>query len=192
MMRRTFGILCIAALAATAVAGELPKYKIEAGGSVIVVSQQGGKKWSASEGGTTHTVAIGDDNSVTFSEGAKELAKGAIRGDKLVMTLEGNKRAMELRIRDDKIKVALAEGGDPWEIKFREDKIKLVRSEKELGKVKYYADTGKLKAKDANEKTVAEVRGVGRLAAGPVAFLIPDLDAGRRNFILLLLFALGR
>ena len=65
-------------------------------------------------------------------------------------------------------------------------------TEDELGKVKYYPDKGKLKAKDMAGNERAASKDVGKLSGGLAPFIIKDLNQDQRNYLMLLIFAMGK
>ena len=97
-----------------------------------------------------------------------------------------------VKMKPGKIKIALSEGSEPFSLKFKENKVKVKRGDEVFGKVKFYPDTGKLKVKDKDNKPVARIKNAGKLRAAPGVFLIKDLDRDRRDFLLALLFGLGK
>ena len=162
------------------------------GSGTLKVARTVEGNWTAAEGSKTYGVIFGNDTEIDFVENGQTVARGQLKAGKLKMAGEDGRPYLELKLRHDKIKTTFADEGQPWEIKIRADKIKVVRDDKEFGKVKYYRDTGKLKAKGSDDKVAAEVRQLGRLSAALAPFLVPDLGKGPRNFVTLILLALER
>lgn len=86
----------------------------------------------------------------------------------------------KIKVTDQKIKVSDNEENlNPYEISRKEsDRSKVKKDGAELGQVKYYADTGKLKLKDASGQEVLSGKLNGHLAAFGVLLLerIPEQE----------------
>ena len=95
-------------------------------------------------------------------------------------------------ISSDKVKLPFSSPANPWEIKIKAEKVKVVHGDTIFGKVKYYPESGKLKAKDAAGNTLAEMRGVGGLSAALGVFLVEPIDKDQAVFLTLYLLANGK
>jgi len=146
--------------------------------------------WEAVEGGATFAVKR-DGAEIVFTVGGVTKASGELEGGKLKLRDADKGLYFEIKLSADKIKVALEPDGVPWELKAKGDKFKVVRDEEELGKVKFYPDTRKLKVKNAAEEEVAVARDAWGLTAAAGVFLMDGLDVEKRNAILLTLLLLG-
>lgn len=185
------GLLVLASTAACA-AEPLAVYTLTlSDGKQLTVTQKSATLWHASDKAGDWSVAIGAKE-YSFLHGRTTVATGKLKAGKLKMMVDGDKLYLVLKTKGTKTKIGLTEEAGDWEIKFKPDKAKLVKDDKELAKCKHYADTGKLKVKDADGDTVIESRDFKKLAAAPLALVVPGLDAERRVCLLLLLFALGK
>ncbi len=193
-MRRILGVLgfLLVVASASGSAGELACTIAYDGGHEVVVSQEG-NTFSATEAGSTVSVTVAKDGTVTCKKGSTILATGKRGADKIELMGPSGRFFMWVRFRADKTKLSFqVEEAEPYSFKVREDKIKVGKGETVLGKVKYYPDNGKVKVKDVNEAEVAVSRDLGRLSAAPGVLLLPGLARNQRDVALLLLFATGK
>ncbi len=170
------------------------KHKIELGPDrTLVLERAATGTWTLADSGTVHElVRTGDDLEVRTK--GTTTAKGRLKGDKLELARGDGSPLVSVGFKPDKVKLQLP-GGALWELKHKEDKIKVTRGEAEIGKVKHYPDTGKLKVKDASDVEVAALKDWPGLAGAPGVFLIEragEIDAAGRAALLLVLAALDR
>lgn len=175
--------------------GEIASYKIKfADGSELKIKHKSAEKWKAKtdsgswsvkvkDGGAKYKLIKGDDAVV---------AEAKLKDGKLKFKDASGNLYFKVKIKDDKLKVYLEEEGVPWEIKFKEDKVKVVKEEAEHGKVKYYPDNGKLKAKDKDGNEVASMKEFGKLSGGLAPFLMSGLNREQQTYLALLVFAMGK
>lgn len=163
----------------------------------VSLAGDGAGAWTLESGGKTLSLDVAGDD-YTLKDGSEIIADGRLAGEKLKMKSADGKVFLELKTRADKIKVSLDGESEPWAIKFKGEKIKVYEIDAESNKetaaggVKYKADTGKLKAKDAAENGVAVSRDVKKLSAFPAAYLMAGMDEGRMDALALILFAMDR
>ena len=166
-------------------------------GATLTVKHSG-SRWEMTDGGKTYAVEDTGNGTYKFFEGGNQIAAGAFKeADKFKFKGGDGKLYLKLKFKNedgaDKIKVSLTDDElEPWSLKFKEDKVKVMKGETELGKVKFYPDEKKLKAKDASDKEVAQTKDIPRLSASLGALLISDLDAAHRDCLLLTLLAMGK
>lgn len=92
----------------------------------------------------------------------------------------------KIKFSEDKIKIANNEDmTSPFELKTKSpEKIEIRDSSgNEIGNVKFYADTGKLKVKDNQEKEILVIKNF-KLSAAPGVILFKDIPAKLRCIIL--------
>nr|WP_321400764.1 hypothetical protein [uncultured Desulfobacter sp.] len=155
----------------------------------ISKNDQGAWTWQA--GAEMYTLAM-EKAGLVFKRGQTILATGRIKGEEVTLTSASGDTFLDLKCRADKIKVVLNAASPPWEIKFKGDKVKIVHSDREYGKVKFYSETGKTKAKDSQGNAVAEMKGRRELSAAPGVFLIEPLTQDQAVFLALYLLSADR
>jgi hypothetical protein len=175
--------------------GSQEEIKIFYAGQTLSVRHQG-SRWELRDGGQTYALESTGGYAFKFYEGGSLTAEAGFKEDKLKFKSGDGTLWLKLKFKreegKEKIKVSLVEEeAEPWALKIKEDKVKVEKGETEVGKVKYYPDTGKLKLKDAQDNEVASTKDLNRLSAALGVFLI-DLDPGRRYCLLLTLLALGK
>ena len=182
---------CPVLLAALALAGEpLAKHQLTlADGKTLTLAKESETKWTVTEGDAVHALVLGDKQAFTFHKGDAALATGKRKGSKLRLRAPDDKLYLVVKFKEAKVKFALTEDEDGWEVKTKKDKASLKKGDKELAKVKHYADSGKLKVKDADGDTVVESRDFKKLCAAPLGLAVPGLDADRRKLVVLILLA---
>ncbi|MBN1671682.1 MAG: hypothetical protein JXR37_11640 [Kiritimatiellae bacterium] len=193
MFQRLIGWTLFATLLCTSARADEATYTlVYAGGKTVSITRVSDKKWTATESGATLTVELGEKNSVTLLAGDTRIAEAEAKGGKIKLAEPNGTFYLEIKFQADKTKVTVTDGEDPYEFKAKDDKIKVARGSSEYGKIKYYPDTGKLKVKDLIETEVAVSRDIKQLTAAPGVFAIPNLEAQKRTFIMLVLFAFGK
>lgn len=129
--------------------------------------------------------------SLVFKKNRRILASGRFKGEKITLTAETGGWFLSLKVKPGKIKVFPDTSSSPFEFKVKPGKVKVVYGGVDYGKVKYYPDTGKLKAKDSMGNTVAEMRGLYTLNAAPGAFLVESFSRDQSVFMALFLLSAG-
>ena len=132
-------------------------------------------------------LVVSESGEVQFTDPEKRRYHGTLRGGKLALQDGAGKLVVEVSFSAEKVKATV--GDRVYELKVSEDKIKVRLGEESYGKVKYYPDTGKVKAKDDEENTVIESKSFDRNTGALGAFLIPDISADLQTFLCLLLIA---
>jgi len=164
--------------------------KLSSGVDVLISkNDQGAWTWQA--GAEIYTLVM-EKAGLVFKRRETLLATGRIKGEDVTLTTASGDTFLDLKCRADKIKVVLNASSSPWEIKFKVNKVKIVHSGTEYGKVKYYGETGKIKAKDPQGDAVAEMKGLSALSAAPGVFLIEPLTQDQAVFMALYLLSAGR
>ena len=183
------GFLLTATVSATNAAPAKLKIEIDGGKSTLSVTQEGPSAWACTVDSVTFKVKVDGDN-VLCHRDTSLVAQGSIRDGKIAISTPDDAFFAETKLKADKTKVRFSKDGATWEFKVKGDKLKVRTGDKKYGKVKFYPETGKTKAKDAQGRTVAACRGMGRPSAALGVFLIPDLTPPKRDFLVLLLLAL--
>jgi len=162
-------------------------------GKAFVGTASGSDAWTMTVEGQTYSLSRQADGTLSFTQGSTRIASGKLSGDTLVMN-GAEKPFLTVKIGAEKIRFSLVAGDpDPLLFKFKDDKIKVGRDTFEIGKVKFYADTRKLKAKTEAEVEVAVARDCERLSAVLAPFLLEkELPLEQRVFLALLMMSLGR
>ena len=185
-------LVCFLAHAAS-VAAEPAKATIEITGKKTIKAVKSGKAWTAVVDGKQLSATPGGKGGFTLKSGAAIVAAGKTKEDKLKFRTKNGAFYMSLKFKTDKIKIGLKEDDPaPWEIKFYPDKTKVKRSEKELGKINYYPENKKLKAKNAAGATVAECKDLKKKSAALAPFLMDGLDSQKKAFLALILLAMDK
>nr|WP_319490496.1 hypothetical protein [uncultured Desulfobacter sp.] len=147
--------------------------------------------WTWQAGAEMYTLAM-EKAGLVFKRGQTILATGRIKGEDVTLTTASGGTFLGLKCRADKIKVVLNASSPPWEIKFKGNKVKIVHSGTEYGKVKFYSETGKIKAKDSQGNAVAEMKELSALSAAPGVFLIEPLTQDQAVFLALYILSAGK
>ncbi|MBU1171361.1 MAG: hypothetical protein KKD44_17520 [Proteobacteria bacterium] len=148
--------------------------------------------WEYRQGGEIYGLEKDQAGVLVFNKGYQMIATGRFKGDKLDMATGTGDGFLFVKVTADKIKFGASSTTMSWEFKIKPDKIKIVYGSMEYGKVKYYPDTGKIKAKDKSDKTVAEIKDSKGLTAAPGAFLVDDFSQDKAVFLCLLVLSLGK
>ncbi|MGK2857031.1 MAG: hypothetical protein ACSLFQ_07485 [Thermoanaerobaculia bacterium] len=134
-----------------------------AGGAITLVSADGAKTVTITTDGKHVEVSItGGPRYIGEADGEKRRYRDAATGAAFLEVKSGDDKGFKVRTTDskllwkvkvdtDKIKVSdNEENKQPWVLKTKyDDKAKVLSpAEQEVGSVKYYRDTGKLKVKD--------------------------------------------
>lgn len=193
MIRRFFTMTILLMLvAASPVMAGMDVSLVKADDSKISISNPYGDLWEYSENGESWSLNCSDNGKVVFRKGYGTLAEGKFKGSKLQLNTVNNDFFIRLKIKSDKIKISWSKSDDFWELKQKSDKVKVKRNDIEYGKIKFYPETGKLKAKDRFGETVVEIKKIEKLTAAPGAFLMTDLSKDQQVFMAILLFAKNR
>lgn len=119
-------------------------------------------------------------------------ANGKTGAEKIKIKKDGD-AYLTFKMYSDKMKIQIADSSNVWQIKDKEDKYKVYLNDESRGKVKYYPDNGKTKAKDADNNTIASTKGFSKLnpALGAL-FIEPETDSDDeiRAFIMLSLMVM--
>ncbi len=148
--------------------------------------------WQLLAAGTRYGLVRSGDW-LTCRKGDTDLARGRPGPDGVTFASETGP-FLKIRLKPDKVKVYKTDD-DPAPIAFKvkPEKIKVVQGEEVLGKVKYYPDTGKMKAKDAAGNEVVLVQGMDRLSSVPAPYLAGErLTDAQRSCLALYLMSVGR
>lgn len=124
---------------------------------------------------------------ISVSDAEKELVAEVKYKEDSIKLVDGNEKLLyKIKFSDDKIKIADNEEMEkPFELKRKsEEKTEIRdRSGNEIGNVKFYPDTGKLKVKDSQEKEVLVLKNYKNSAA-PGVILFEDISVNLRCIIL--------
>lgn len=156
------------------------------------ISKETGNVWSCRQKGTRYVLDTDAQGKVTFEKESKVLAQGTFKADKLTLSMENGEIYAYLKFAPDKIKFSQDSTDSLWEFKLNDDKIKVVYGASEYGKVKYYPETKKLKAKNKAGNTEVEFKGADGLSAAAGAYLVSNLDPEKRICLVLILLSMGK
>ena len=172
--------------------GQSLKILLSPGPTEIKIKALEGGVWEAKGAGGQYRLEPGKGDKLIFTLPDQTRIEAVVQVDRAKFKRNGD-LWLGVKLYPDKIKVDLTESGSgDWEYKDKGDKIKVYRGEGQTGKVKYYPETGKLKAKDNDEKEVAVIKGAGRPSAVLAPFLSTGLSPERQVCLALLLLHLGR
>jgi hypothetical protein len=176
-----------------AASGSKGRYKLVAsGGQVLRVSRIAEGHWKIEDRGATFSAEVAGSQ-VTLKEGTTTFLAGSFKGNKL--RLEGTGGSWLLKMRPEKTKFGKSAEATPLEFKIKPSKIKVVLKSEEVGGVKFYPETGKLKVKTSDGIEVATLKAFGKLSAAPGAFLAEKggfLSWKERDLLMATLLALGK
>ncbi|MBF0497430.1 MAG: hypothetical protein HQK58_12780 [Deltaproteobacteria bacterium] len=149
--------------------------------------------WQAIAEGQAYTLRVDAQGAMTFLKNGRAVANGKLRGSMAKLSAAGSSYG-QLKLKADKIKIALADDGFyGWTLKYKTDKIKVLKNRKKVGKVVFYPNTGKLKAKDVKNQEVAVMAGSSRISGILAPFLMGnEVNMDRRVCLVLMLLALNR
>lgn len=187
-----FIMFCLLLTCGTSLAGQDDIRMIFSSGDEARISKDVTGDWQFNQGAETYALEKDTKGALVFKKGYQTLASGRFKGEKLDMTTGSGDAFLNLKVTADKIKFSEPGSSTPWELKIKSDKIKLVYGDVEYGKVKYYPETGKIKAKDRMGKTVAEIRDHSGLTAAPGAFLAENFPKDKAVFLALFLISHGK
>lgn len=160
--------------------------------SESAMSKEGDTVWTCRHAGTRYVLETDAQGKVTFEQDSKVIAQGTFKGDKLSVSTETGGLYAYFKFSPEKIKFSPDNPESLWEFKIKGDKIKVVYGGSDYGKVKYYPETQKIKAKNMSGNTEAEFKGINAMSAAPCAYLVTGLDAEKRIFLALILLSMGK
>ncbi|MBF0551830.1 MAG: hypothetical protein HQK60_15010 [Deltaproteobacteria bacterium] len=149
--------------------------------------------WQAIAEGQAYTLRVDAQGAITFLKNGRAVANGKLRGSTVKLSAAGSSYG-QLKLKADKIKIALTDDGFyGWTLKYKTEKIKVLKDKKKVGKIAFYSNTGKLKAKNVKNQEVAVLTGAGRLSGILAPFLMGnEVNLDRRVCLVLVLSALNR
>jgi hypothetical protein len=187
-------LLFVFALAGLAAAGEMQEeYKIKFGVEAISIKikKMGEGRWTARIDDQKYSLQTHGQGKYEYKWPDGQL-DGKLASDKFKLK-KGAEDFLEVKFTADKIKIQLPDTPDQWELKYKDGRIKIEKADVEMGKVQYYPDNGKIKAKDAAGTEVAEMKDSGRLRAVVAPFLMGEaVPMEQRIFLVLLFFSLDK
>lgn len=131
------------------------------------------------------------------ADGSEEkalVAEVKLQSDSFKLVDEAEKLLWKVRIKDGKIKISDNEEGDnSCEIKSKSDDKHEIRNAagEEIGNVKYYADNGKLKVKNANNQEILVSKDL-KSSAAPGVILFSQIPVKHRAIIISELIRMGK
>lgn len=197
-----------AAPAATATApatATQPAASAATAGAITLVSADGAKTITiVTSGGHVEASITGGPRYVGELDGQKRRYRDAATGSAFVEVKSGDNNSFKVRTPDskllwkvkvdtDKIKVSdNEENQHPWVLKTKyDDKAKVLdQSELEIGEVRYYRDSGKVKVKDATDSEVASSES-GRMSPAFGVSLMSGVPEQYRLIVMAELLARG-
>lgn len=132
------------------------------------------------------------ENQTYFHLGSERL-KLKQKGNKHRLFYEDGLLCFSVKITPEKIKISLVEDDPfPWSLKKKNDglQFKVRKGDKKIGKIKFYPDKNKIKAKDAGENELCSVKS-DRISAVPVVCFLEGLSDKEKLLIFSLLSYLG-
>lgn len=171
-------------------AGKDIRLKLASGEEARISRSEDGR-WAYRCGTEAYGLETDNAGSLVFTKNRRTLASGRFKGEKITLTAETGDWFLSLKLTPGKIKFFPDTSASPLEFKIKPEKVKVVYGGVDFGKVKYYPDTGKLKAKDNMGNTVAEMRGLDKLNAAPGAFLVESFSRDQSVFMALFLLSAG-
>lgn len=156
------------------------------------IAKESPGQWSFRTEGTRYVLESDTEGILAFKKEDKILARGKPKGEKLTLTTDGSTVYAYFKFSVDKIKMSPDGSSSLWEFKIKPDKIKVSYGGVEYGKVKFYKDSWKVKAKNRQGNTEAEFKGMDALSAAPGAYLASSLDRDKRICVVLTLLMMGR
>ncbi len=179
------------------------KFKAEDGSDAIVIKRYADHdKIEISHEGTSAVIKArsGAENRWKYKEsadGAEEkvqVAEVKLEPDSFKIVDESEKLLWKVRIKDGKIKVSDNEdGNNSWEIKSKSADKSEIRNAagEEIGNVKFYADNGKLKVKDAANKEILVSKDL-KASAAPGVIMFTHIPLKHRVVIISELLRMGQ
>lgn len=137
--------------------------------------------------GKTRLLRIASNGEVAYTDSFRRDYLGRLKSAKLQLTELPGAATVEFKFYEDKVKITI--DGNEFQLKDQGEKFKIEYNGEELGKIVYYPDNGKTKAKTNDGITVAETSDMGYLSASLGAFLLPDASEELSVLILLMLYA---
>ncbi len=187
MKRIMIAVLMLLALGVTA----QDTIKIKFGNGSDVKVRREGNEWECKIPDRLVAKVV-EGRDVSLLRNDEIVATGNLKSDKLVLSKPDGTAYAGLNFKAEKIKITLGDDAKVWELKDKGEKYKVRVGEVEFGKVQYYPDNQKNKAKDASGNTVAETKSIGRRSASLGAYLIANADDETKAFLLMILLALGK
>ncbi|KAF1081692.1 MAG: hypothetical protein GQF41_2032 [Candidatus Rifleibacterium amylolyticum] len=179
------------------------KFKAEDGSDAIVIKRYADHdKIEIKHEGISAVIKArsGAENRWKYKEsaaGAEEkvqVAEVKLEPDSFKIVDESEKLLWKVRIKDGKIKISDNEdGNNSWEIKSKSADKSEIRnaSGEEIGNVKFYADNGKLKVKDAANKEILVSKDL-KASAAPGVIMFSHIPLKHRVVIISELLRMGQ
>jgi len=179
------------------------KFKAEDGSDAIVIKRYADHdKIEINHEGINAVIKArsGAENRWKYKEsadGAEEklqVAEVKLQPDSFKIVDENEKLLWKVRIKDGKIKISDNEdGNNSWEIKSKSADKSEIRnaSGEEIGNVKFYADNGKLKVKDAANKEILVSKDL-KASAAPGVIMFTHIPLKHRVVIISELLRMGQ
>jgi hypothetical protein len=169
-----------------------PSWTITYGGAKSAVIVKSGDQWTITAEGQRLSLSLTADGTMQLRRGDTLVASGKRNKTALDLTASTGSY-LKLELSAAKTRIWLNSDAKAIECRLKEGQIRVSQADKELGRVKYYSDTKKAKAKTPSDEEVALLRD----ATGPGAFLMPFLLDGtvpseKRMVLVLVLCALDR
>jgi hypothetical protein len=160
-------------------------------GLIALISSTETDSWDLSKGNDTWKLTKKSSDDVVFQKNNITLCSGRFKGTKLLMGTGNGSLFMAVNLKPEKLKFYWNRSDREWEFKQKSDKIKIVYDDFEKGKIKFYKDSGKLKAKNNYGDTLAVATGHDKLSAFPGVYAVKDLPEDNAVFLMLLILSMG-
>ena len=193
-MTIVLAMLLVFVIPSLTAAGEMQEeYKIKfgVGETQVKIKKMGEGRWTARIDDNKYVLQTKGKGKYEYKWPDGQL-DGKLTPDKFKLK-KGEEDFLEVKFTDEKIKIKLPNSSNDWELKYKDNRFKVEEDNVEVGKVQYYPDTGKLKAKDNADNQVAEMKDAGRLRAAVAPFLMGEaVPMEQRLFLVLLFFSLDK
>lgn len=179
------------------------KFKTESGAEAIVIKRYADHdKIEIDYAGTTSVLKGRTEKQgrIKYKEAAADgsektfIAKVKIKDDSIKLVDENENLLWKVKLNPDKVKISNnEEGDDSCEIKIKSSDKGEVRDKSgiEIGNVRFYADNGKLKVKDATGKEILTSKDI-KFSAGPGVIQFEHIPVKLRAIIISELIRAGK
>jgi hypothetical protein len=162
------------------------KFKVKKGEKEWLIFREQDEGWKAEAPGLTVRIKE-EGNKLEFKTSSAEYVMKEKEEGKFKIYNPDGSLLLKVKCDGEKCKIYQSEEDpDPWEIKVKdENRFKVEKGDKELGQVKFYPDTLKVKVKDPSNAELCSMKS-DRLRSAPAVCLFNELPEEQK----LILFAL--
>ncbi|KJR40433.1 secreted protein [Candidatus Magnetoovum chiemensis] len=180
------------ALSAHAIAKSYDTVELEKNESLLISFKQTSYGWQSKSNSKTFEIEK-TGNTYQFKSGSLFYTL-KIKDDKYKLYNIKDVLVFKIKEKEGKIKISQSEEDpNPWILKLsdNEGKYKVEKSGAEIGKVKYYPDDGKLKAKDDKDNVLCSMK-YNHLSIAPAVCLINGISEEERLVLFTMLMLIGK